>query len=71
MALFKPVMVSNKADLDSVAIVDGQYIVVINANELYLDKGEVREKVSQNVYIQMDEPSNPKTGDIWVEISEE
>ena len=67
---FKPVMVNNKKDLDTVSIVDGQYIVVIDANELYLDKNGIREKVSQNVYIQTEEPTNPKNGDIWFQIEE-
>ena len=67
---FKPVMVNNKKDLDTVSIVDGQYIVVIDANELYLDKNGIREKVSQNIYIQAEEPTNPKNGDIWFQIEE-
>ena len=70
MALFKPVMVEKKADLNTVPVVDGQYVVVIDANELYLDKDTVREKVSQNVYIQAEAPTNPKNGDIWFEIEE-
>lgn len=68
MAQFKPVMVNNKSNLDNVAPVAGQYIVVIDANELYLDKGptlEERVKVSQNVYIQATEPTNMKKDDIW------
>lgn len=69
-SLFKPVMVNNKKDLDIVSIIDGQYIVVIDANELYLDKGEVREKVSQNIYIQVDAPTAPKNGDIWFQTEE-
>ena len=35
---FKPVMVKNKKDLDSIPKNPGQYIVVIDAGELYLDK---------------------------------
>jgi len=65
MAMFKPVMVLDKNSLDTVEIVDGQYIVVINANELYLDKDGKREKISQNVYIQADAPVGMKDGDIW------
>ena len=56
------------AQFNNVAPVAGQYIVVINANELYLDKGstlEERVKVSQNVYIQATEPTNMKKDDIW------
>ena len=66
MAQFKPIMVENKDNLQNVNIVDGQYIVVMDKNELYLDKAGKREKVSQNVYIQADEPTNMKTGDIWL-----
>ena len=69
MVLFKPVMVEKKADLNTIPVVNGQYVVVIDANELYLDKDGAREKVSQNVYIQADEPSSPKAGDIWMEIA--
>lgn len=74
MAQFKPIMVNNKDDLTNVKPVAGQYIVVINANELYLDKGSTlaeRVKVSQNVYIQATEPTNVKSGDIWMQIEEE
>ena len=66
MAQFKPIMVENKDNLQNVNIVDGQYIVVMDKNELYLDKAGKREKVSQNVYIQADEPTNMKAGDIWL-----
>lgn len=72
MSLFKPVMVNKKTDLteEKIPIIDGQYIIVIDANELYLDKNGVREKVSQNVYIQATEPKDPKNGDIWFQIEE-
>ena len=65
MAQFKPIMVENKDNLQNVKIVDGQYIVVMDKNELYLDKAGKREKVSQNVYTQASEPVNAKIGDIW------
>ena len=65
---FKPIMVNNKLDLDTVPFVNGQYIVVIDKGELYLDKEGKREKVSQNVYIQAEAPGNPKPGDIWFAI---
>ena len=67
---FKPIMVNNKLDLDTVPFADGQYIVVIDKGELYLDKEGKREKVSQNVYIQAEAPKNPKPGDIWFAIAE-
>ena len=44
--------------------------VEFDVNELYLDKDGVREKVSQNTYIQAAAPATPKTGDIWIEIEE-
>lgn len=67
MAQFKPVMVQSKATLDTVPLQAGQYIVVINENELYLDKPEGRVKVSQNIYIQPEDtaPINAKEGDVW------
>lgn len=72
MAQFKPIMVNNKNDLDTVPRVAGQYIVVINANELYLDKNDAeRVKVSQNVYTQAETPTNAKAGDIWFVTEEE
>lgn len=70
MALFKPVMVEKKADLNTVPVVNGQYVVVIDANELYLDKDGAREKISQNIYIQAAAPTAPKNGDIWFQIEE-
>ena len=67
MAQFKPVMVQNKSSLSKIDYLSGQYIVVIDENELYLDNPatQKREKVSQNVYTQATEPTNAKTGDIW------
>lgn len=74
MAIFKPVMVKNKNDLNNIVPVPGQYIIVTDANELYLDKGftlKEREKVSQNIYIQATEPTNMKKDDIWFVIEPE
>lgn len=70
--LFKPVVVDRKIDLtaDNVPIINGQYIVVIDSNELYLDKDNIRTKVSQNIFIQADKPLTPKNGDIWFQIEE-
>ena len=72
MAQFKPVMVQNKANLDTVEKAAGQYLVVIDANELYIDKTNaagvvVREKVSQNTFFSTENetPVNAKEGDMW------
>ena len=68
MAIFKPIMVQKKENLSSVTKKGGQYIVVIDENELYLDKSETeRVKVSQNIYIQPEGnvPTNAKNGDVW------
>lgn len=68
MAIFKPIMVQKKENLSSVTKKGGQYIVVIDENELYLDKSETeRVKVSQNIYIQPESnvPTNAKNGDVW------
>ena len=69
---FKPVMVQSKANLGAIGADPGQYIVVIDSGELYLDKEDgngavTRVKVSQNVYIQPETPApaNAKAGDIW------
>ena len=70
MAQFKPIMVANKASLANVAEVVGQYIVVIDSNELYLDTKDGRVKVSQNVYIQNTQPTGAKAGDVWIQIGE-
>lgn len=71
MVQFQPIMVTNKTDLDSVTIVDGQYIVVIDTNEIYIDKDGARTKVSgANVTIGMDAPGNPTEGDIWIVTSD-
>lgn len=67
MSLFKPVLVENKTKLNTVPIIDGQYIIVIDANELYLDHQGSREKASQNVYIQLNYPESPKEGDIFLQ----
>lgn len=77
MAQFKPIMVAKKENLDSISKIAGQYIVVLDASEVYIDKQigteVVREKASQNIYMQTESaiPENPKTGDIWFVIEEE
>ena len=67
MAQFKPVMVKDKAALENVAVVVGQYIVVTDDSELYLDTNNGRIKTSQNIYIQSENnaPTSAKKGDIW------
>ena len=65
MAQFKPIMVADKNDLNTVPIKDGQFLVVFNSNELYVDKNGQREKTSQNIYIQADAPVNAKPNDVW------
>lgn len=67
MAQFQPIMVNEKANLDSVTVIDGQYIVVVDTNEIYIDKDGVRTKVSgANVTVGTAEPANPAEGDIWI-----
>ena len=70
MAQFKPVMVNEKANLMNVPIVDGQYIVVVDSKEIYLDRGAERVKMSNNTVTQATEPVNPVKGDVWFEIEE-
>jgi len=75
MAQFKPVMVAQKTNLDTIIKKAGQYVVVLDAGEVYIDKLEggtvVRKKASQNVYIQDTEPTTPSNGDIWFVTAEE
>lgn len=75
MSQFKPIMVAQKINLDTVIKKSGQYIVVLDAGEVYIDKLEgdtvVRKKTSQNVYVQDTEPLTPNNGDIWFVTTEE
>lgn len=75
MAQFKPIMVENIKDLEKIAIKAGQFIIVRNQNEIYLDNTDnIREKISQNIYMSSEEPkisTEFNEGDIWVQIEEE
>lgn len=64
---FTPVCVTSN-HLNSVPIINGQYIVVTDTHELYLDINNSRKKVSQGVYTQR--PNAPVAGDIYIEIEE-
>ena len=72
MSLFKPVMVGTKTNLDTVELIEGQYIIVLDKSELYVDKRKngalIREKANQNIYCQNSEPIEAKNGDFWFEI---
>jgi hypothetical protein len=74
MSLFKPVLVNTKNKLDSVDKVLGQYIVVVDTKELYVDKADaegniVRVNVSRSgIFIQAEEPTNAVEGDVWFQI---
>ena len=75
MAQFKPVMINKKADFSATnpAPKSGQYIVIIDAKELYLDTSDSisgRKKISNNVYVQATAPVNPTAGDVWFETAE-
>ena len=68
--IFKPVLVES-SQLNSIDIIPGQYIIVRDTGEVYVDKPEKeRVKVSSNVYMQAGEPTNAKSGDIWIEIQQ-
>lgn len=77
MAQFKPVMIDLKEKLKDIDKKEGQYIIVVDKNEVYVDKlvdGEiVREKVSQNIYsgTTPNLNGNYKDGDIWIQTEDE
>ena len=76
MSLFKPVLVENKTSLDGVTKVNGQYIIVVDTKEIYVDRLAADGTVERvgvnrgNVFLQPNEPENPVEGDIWLEIEE-
>lgn len=67
---FQPVLVATASKLDTVAIKNGQYIVVTDVNELYVDMDGVRKRVNNKAFVQKDTPINPVKGDIWVVTTE-
>lgn len=69
---FQPVLVATASKLNTVAIKDGQYIIVTDVNELYVDMDGVRKRVSNKAFVQKekDAPINPVKGDIWVVTTE-
>ena len=72
MSLFKPVLVETKSKLDTVAITDGQYIIVVDTKEIFVDKGTERIPVNRSgIFIQANEPTNAVEGDVWFQLEEE
>lgn len=73
MSLFKPVLVEHKTSLDSVTKVNGQYIIVVDTKEIYVDRLAADGTVERvgvnrgNVFLQSNEPVNPVEGDIWLQ----
>ena len=65
--LFQPIIVEKKKDLVSLSVVNGQFIVVIDTQEIFLDKGNKRIQIgkSQDIYVSSDEPSSPSEGQLW------
>ena len=73
MSLFKPVLVERKEKLteENVPIIDGQYIIVVDTKELFVDKGNQRLPVSRSgIFIQAEQPTDAVEGDIWFETEE-
>jgi hypothetical protein len=77
MSLFKPVLVEHKTSLDSVTKVNGQYIIVVDTKEIYVDRLAVDGTVERvgvnrgNVFLQSNAPLNPVEGDIWLQTEAE
>lgn len=77
MSLFKPVLVEHKTSLDSVTKVNGQYIIVVDTKEIYVDKLAADGTVERvgvnrgNVFLQSNAPENPVEGDIWLQTEAE
>ena len=69
MSLFKPVLVNTKDKLNTVDIIDGQYIIVVDTKELFVDKGNQRLPVSRSgIFIQAEEPTDAVDGDLWFQL---
>ena len=73
-AQFTPVMVKSHDNLKDVPLKEGQYIVVIDSNEIYLDRklksdaSIVRDRLSYRVTIGETEPIDNNVGDLWLEL---
>ena len=67
--LFQPIIVEQKKDLVSLSVVNGQFIVVIDTQEIFLDKGNERIQIgkSQSIHVGPEEPSLPSEGQLWFE----
>ena len=76
MSLFKPVLVEHKTSLDSVTKVNGQYIIVVDTKEIYVDRLAADGTVERvgvnrgNVFLQSNEPESKAEGDIWLQTEE-
>jgi hypothetical protein len=68
---FQPVLVSDASKLSTVEIKDGQYIIVTDTNEVYVDMNNVRKRTSTKAFVQSTAPTNPIEGDIWLVTEEE
>ena len=77
MSLFKPVLVEHKTSLDSVTKVNGQYIIVVDTKEIYVDRLAADGTIERvgvnrgNVFLQSNVPENPAEGDIWLQTEAE
>ena len=68
---FQPVLVSGSKKLSTVKIKNGQYIIVTDTNEVYVDMDNVRKRTSTKAFVQSTAPDNPIEGDIWLVTKEE
>ena len=68
---FQPVLVSDANKLSTVEIKNGQYIIVTDTNEVYVDMNNVRKRTSTKAFVQSTAPTNPIEGDIWLVTEEE
>lgn len=68
---FQPVLVSDARKLSTVKIKNGQYIIVTDTNEVYVDMDNVRKRTSTKAFVQSTAPTNPIEGDIWLVTKEE
>lgn len=65
--LFQPIIVEQKNDLVSLSQKNGQFIVVIDTQEIFLDKNNERIQIgkSQDTYVSSVEPNSPSEGQLW------